>query len=56
LLKKSGRVGRSAAAKKLHDSTIRLAVFAHVRHAETNYDELLMEGWEPFDARGMVKD
>jgi hypothetical protein len=54
-LKHSGRVGRSAAAKKLDDSAVRLAVVAHVRHAETNYDELLMEGWERFDARGMVK-
>ena len=55
-LKYSGRVGRSAAAKKLDDSAIRVAVVAHVRHAETHYDELLMEGWERFDARGMVKD
>ena len=55
-LKHSGRVGRSAAAKKLDDSAVRLAVIAHVRHAETNYDELLMEGWERFDARGKVND
>ena len=55
-LKHSGRVGRSATAKKLDDSAVRLAVIAHVRHAETNYDERLMEGWERFDARGMVKD
>jgi hypothetical protein len=55
-LKYSGRVGRSAAAKKFDDSAVRLAVVAHVRHAETKYDELLMEGWERFDARSMVKD
>jgi hypothetical protein len=55
-LKHSGRVGRSAAAKKLDDSAVRLAVTAHVRHAETNYDELLMDGWGRFDARDMVKD
>jgi hypothetical protein len=42
--------------KKLDDSALRLAVITHVRHAETNYDELLMGGWERFDARGMVKD
>ena len=38
------------------DSAVCLAVVAHVRHAETDYDELLMEGWERFDARGLVKD
>lgn len=52
----SGRVGRSAAAKRLDDAAVRLAVVAHVRHVKTNYDELLMEGWERFDARNMVKD
>ncbi len=55
-LKHSGRVGSSAAAKKLDDAAVRSAVIAHVRHVKTNYDELLMEGWERFDARNMVKD
>jgi hypothetical protein len=55
-LKHSGRVGRSAAAKKLDDSAVRLAVVAHVRHEKTKYDELLMEGWERFDARRIVKE
>lgn len=41
---------------KLDHSTVRLAVVAYVRHAETNRDELLMEGWECFYARNMVKD
>jgi len=41
--------------KKLYDSAVRLAVVAHVRHAEINCDELLMEGWERFYARGMFK-
>jgi hypothetical protein len=39
--KHSGRVGRSAAAKKLFDHSVTLAVRAHIRHCETNYDELL---------------
>src|SRR4029077_5734873 len=39
--KYSGRVGRTAAAKALSPEAIRLAVIAHIRHAHTNYDELL---------------
>ena len=39
--KYSGRVGRSAAAKALDEEAVFLAVQAHVRHAHTDYDELL---------------
>jgi hypothetical protein len=39
--KYSGRVGRTAAAKELSPDAIRLAVIAHIRHAHTDYDELL---------------
>ncbi|KPK13156.1 MAG: hypothetical protein AMJ56_03210 [Anaerolineae bacterium SG8_19] len=53
-LKYSGRVGRSAEAKELDAEAIRLAVTAHIRHAETDYDELLAEGWERWDARDQV--
>ena len=52
--KYSGRVGRSAAAKALDEQAVRLAVAAHVRHAETNYDELLSNMVERSDARAMV--
>jgi len=52
--KYSGRVGRSAAAKALDEAAVRLAVSAHVRHAETNYDELLLKGFERWDARQKV--
>ena len=52
--KYSGRVGRSAAAKALDKEAVRLAVTAHVRHAETNYDELLLKGVERWDAREKV--
>jgi hypothetical protein len=41
--KHSGRVGRSAMAKEFEPKAIRLAVAAHIRHAHTRYDELLME-------------
>lgn len=54
--KYSGRVGRSAAAKALDGHAVRLAVVAHVRHAETPYDELLMSGWERTEARHEVED
>ncbi len=52
--KYSGRVGRSAAAKELDKEAVRLAVAAHVRHQETNYDELLMTGFERWEAREQV--
>jgi hypothetical protein len=52
--KYSGRVGRSAAAKRLDREAVRLAVTAHVRHAETNYDDLLLNGTERREARDKV--
>lgn len=54
--KYSGRVGRSAQAKSLDEKSILLAVIAHIRHAETNYDELLARGLERSLARAEVKD
>jgi len=55
-LKYSGRVGRSAAAKNLDINVVRMAVIAHIRHAETRYDELLMRGNERWDARAKVEE
>jgi hypothetical protein len=55
-MKYSNRVGRCAAAKALDKQAIRLAVVAHVRHAETSYDELLSSMVERSDARAMVHD
>ncbi len=55
-LKYSGRVGRSAAAKSLDEAAIRLAVIAHIRHAETDYDALLARGDERHAARAQVED
>lgn len=54
--KYSGRVGRSAAAKALDGEAVRLAVIAHIRHAKTPYDELLMTGWDRMEARREVED
>jgi hypothetical protein len=53
--KHSGRVGRSAAAKEFDPQTIALAIQAHIRHEYTNYDDLLMSGWERFEARDSVR-
>ena len=50
----SGRVGRSAAAKRLEPSAIELAVRAHVRHEHTDYDDLLGQGYDRQTARAEV--
>lgn len=52
--KYSGRVGRSAEAKRFDAEALGLAVRAHVRHVHTNYDALLMSGWSRGEARGEV--
>jgi len=54
-LKYSGRVGRSAAAKALDEKAVQLAVTAHIRHVNTNYDKLLAKGWEQHEARRQVE-
>ncbi|HMR64270.1 MAG TPA: DUF2293 domain-containing protein [Anaerolineae bacterium] len=54
-LKYSGRVGRSAAAKDLDEAAVRLAVVAHIRHVETNYDQLLARGQARREARAQVE-
>lgn len=53
--KYSGRVGRSAAAKSFDEDAIRLAVIAHIRHAETGYDRLLARGMERYEARSEIQ-
>lgn len=54
--KYSGRVGRTAAAKSLDETVIKLAVIAHIRHTMTEYDVLLSKGYERQDARKSVND
>jgi hypothetical protein len=54
--KYSGRVGRSAAAKRLDEDAVQLAVAAHVRHEETAYDELLARGVERWEARDRLRE
>jgi len=53
--KYSGRIGRSAAAKRLDDAAIELAVLAHLRHTATGYDRLLGQGWDRQEARCHVQ-
>ena len=52
----SGRVGRSAAAKEFDPEAIRLAVTARIRHAHTNYDKLLGQMMDRFEAREAVRN
>ena len=53
--KYSDRIGRSAAAKRFDESAVSLAVAAHIRHRETNYDQLLARGTDRAGARAYVK-
>jgi hypothetical protein len=53
--KYSGRVGRSASAKALAEEALQLAVIAHIRHRETEYDRLLSQGFDRAEARSLVK-
>ncbi len=54
-LKYSGRIGRSAAARSFDENAVRLAVIAHIRHTETQYEELLARGHERWYARAQVE-
>ena len=54
--KYSSRVGRTAASKRLDEKMIELAVIAHIRHKQTNYDELLSKNFERFEAREAVSN
>jgi hypothetical protein len=51
----SGRVGRSAAGRALALQAVELAVIASVRHRDTHYDELLMDGIDRTTARELVR-
>ena len=52
--KYSDRIGRTAAAKSFDGRAIDLAVLAHIRHAETEYDRLLTQGLDRHEARSRV--
>ncbi|MET8632074.1 DUF2293 domain-containing protein [Streptomyces sp. NPDC004096] len=50
----SGRVGRSAAGRTLSPEAVTAAVRASVRHTETPYDTLLMDGVPRAEARRRI--
>lgn len=54
--KYSGRIGRTADAKRFEAEALGLAVRAHVRHAHTRYDSLLISGWDRHEARTEVTE
>jgi hypothetical protein len=54
--KYSGRIGRTADAKRFDSDALSLAVRAHVRHVHTRYDSLLGGGWDRHEARAAVGD
>jgi hypothetical protein len=53
-LRYSGRVGRSAAAKRFEDEVLHLALRAHVRHVHTDYERRLGRGTTRDVARSAV--
>lgn len=55
-LRGSGRVGRSAAGRRLDEQAVALAVRASIRHQDTDYDDLLMSGVPRDDARERIGD
>ena len=52
----SGRIGRTAAGRRLEEESVRLAVIASVRHRHTPYDEILMQSADRPWARAKVRD
>jgi hypothetical protein len=55
-LRGSGRVGRSAAGRRLDEQAVTLAVVASIRHQDTSYDDLLMSGIPRDLAREQISD
>lgn len=53
--KYSGRVGRTASAKEFDEKMVDLAVEAHIRHTETNYDSQFGKGKSKKEIRTDVK-
>jgi len=50
----SGRVGRTAEAKRLDGRAVELAMRAHIRHHHTTYDSLIDGGMAKVKARAAV--
>jgi hypothetical protein len=52
----SGRIGRTSAGRALDPEAVQLAVVAAVRHEDTRYDDLMMNGVPRADAREFVRE
>lgn len=52
----SGRIGRTSGGRALDPDTVRLAVVASVRHEDTPYEKLLMQGVARSEARRRVRE
>lgn len=55
-VRRSGRIGRTAAGRALDPAAVQLAVIAAIRHQDTRYDDLLMQGIARAEARDLVRD
>jgi hypothetical protein len=55
-IRSSGRVGRTAAGRALEEEAVTAAVVAAVRHRHTQYDRLLMHGYDRSEARDAIRD
>ena len=51
----SGRIGRTSAGRAMSPDAVKLAVIASVRHEDTGYEELLMQGVGRAEARDLVR-
>ena len=52
----SGRIGRTSAGRALDPEAVQLAVVAAVRHEDTRYDDLMMNGVPRAEAREFVRE
>lgn len=52
----SGRIARTSAGRALDPETVQLAVVAAVRHEDTRYDDLMMNGVPRAEARELVRE
>lgn len=53
--KHSGRVGRTASAKEFDPDMVTRAVIAHIRHSETNYDNMFGKGMRKREIRDEIR-
>ncbi|MHB1034973.1 MAG: DUF2293 domain-containing protein [Pirellulales bacterium] len=52
----AGDAALTRRARKHSDEAVDLAVIAHIRHAETQYDRLLQRCWDRRDARATIAE